>query len=87
MFIITTKGNRRYKIQMRGIYAKSIRSEKKLLKAIQDSINWKAEHGTHPRVTARFQELLDDRDIFRITEQWGMINWKCRVDENGKEIR
>ena len=86
MFIIRTKSGR-YKVQMRGVYLKTIRSEKRLLEALQNAIDWKAEHGANQRVVDRLQELLDDRDIFRISEQWGMINWKCRVDENGKEIR
>ena len=83
MFIITVKGNRRYKVRMRGRYQKTIRSEAKLLRVIQKSID--AQYTG--RVKARFQELLDERDILRIAHEWGMLNWKCRVDENGKEIR
>ena len=83
MFIITVKGGRRYKVRMRGRYQKTIRSEAKLLRVIQKSID--AQYTG--RVKARFQELLDERDIMRIASEWGMLNWKCRVDENGKEIR
>jgi len=78
MFTVKMKSGT-YKVRMRPRYA-TIKSEKKLLERIQESIDWQREKGYYSTAVAdRYQELLDERDIMRIASDWGMFNWTQRI--------